>query len=320
MELDPQVRALLKLFEGRPAVNTLPVEVGRRGYSESMAKLVPRPAAPVGVDRVIQGPGGDLKLRIYRAEGAQGALPLIVYFHGGGWVLCDLDTHDALCRNLATEAQAVIVSVDYRMAPEHLFPAAPEDCMAATRWAMAQAAELGIDPARTVVAGDSAGGNLAAAVALRARDEGLALAGQLLIYPVTAHYTAAFDSYAEFATGYGLTREVMVWFWDLYLGGARTEQQARELSVQAAPMLAQDLRGLPPTLVITAAVDVLRDEGEAYGMRLVEAGVPTTLTRYPGMHHGFFTYPGVLDGANRAAAQAGEWVRALPSAGHGRTA
>lgn len=311
MELDPQVRALLKLFEGRPAVNTLPVDVARRGYSESMAKLVPRPAGPVGQDRVIAGPAGDLRVRIYRAEGAQGALPLIVYFHGGGWVLCDLDTHDALCRNLASEAQAVIVSVDYRMAPEHCFPAAPEDCMAATRWALSQATELGIDPSRTVVAGDSAGGNLAAAVALRARDEGLALAGQLLIYPVTAHYTAAFDSYAEFATGYGLTREAMVWFWDLYLGAAHNEQQARGLSSQAAPLLAQDLRGLPPALVMTAAVDVLRDEGEAYGMRLIEAGVPATMTRYPGMHHGFFTYPGVLDGANRAAAQAGEWVRTL---------
>lgn len=311
MELDPQVRALLKLFEGRPAVNTLPVEVARRGYAESMAKLVPRPAGPVGVDRQIPGPGGDLRVRIYRAEGAQGKLPLIVYFHGGGWVLCDLETHDALCRNLATEAQAVIVSVDYRMAPEHCFPAAPEDCMAATRWAMSQAADLGIDPALTVVAGDSAGGNLAAAVALRARDEGLALAGQLLIYPVTAHYTAAFDSYAEFASGYGLTRDAMVWFWDLYLGGAKNEVAAQALSPQAAPMLAQDLQGLAPALVLTAAVDVLRDEGEAYGLRLIEAGVPTTLTRCPGMHHGFFTYPGVLDGANRAAAQAGAWVRGL---------
>lgn len=320
MELDPQVRALLKLFEGRPAVNTLPVEVARRGFSESMAKLVPRPAGPIGVDRVIAGPGGDLRVRVYRAEGASGALPLIVYFHGGGWVLCDLDTHDAMCRNLATEAQAVIVSVDYRMAPEHCFPAAPQDCMAATRWAIAQAAELGIDPARTVVAGDSAGGNLAAAVALRARDEGLALAGQLLIYPVTAHYSAAFDSYAEFASGYGLTRDAMVWFWDLYLGAAQTEAAARGLSPQAAPMLAQDLRGLAPALVLTAAVDVLRDEGEAYGMRLIEAGVPTSMTRYPGMHHGFFTYPGVLDGANRAAAQAGEWVRSLPASRHGRPA
>ena len=183
--------------------------------------------------------------------------------------------------------------------------------MAATRWALSQAAELGIDPARTVVAGDSAGGNLAAAVALRARDTGLPLSGQLLIYPVTAHYTAAFDSYAEFASGYGLTRDVMIWFWDLYLGGAHSEQQARGLSAQAAPLLAQDLKGLPPALIITAAVDVLRDEGEAYGMRLIEAGVPATLTRYPGMHHGFFTYPGVLDGANRAAAQAGEWVKTL---------
>ena len=180
---------------------------------------------------------------------------------------------------------------------------------------MAHAAELGVDAARTVVSGDSAGGNLAAAVALQLhKDGGPRLAGQLLIYPVTAHYTAEFDSYAEFASGYGLTREAMVWFWDHYVGQALDGSAARNLAPTAVPMQAQDLRGLPPALVMTAAVDVLRDEGEAYGVRLRDAGVATTLTRYPGMHHGFFNYTGVLDGADRAMKQACDWIVALPRA------
>jgi acetyl esterase len=313
MELDPQVRALLKLFEGRPAANTLPVEVARKGFSKSIADLVPRPPEPVGVDRIIEGPGGPLPVRIYRPSKAGSArLPLILFFHGGGWVVCDLDTHDATARRLSSGAQAVVVSVDYRMAPEHCFPAAPDDCVAATRWAMAHADELGIDAARTVVAGDSAGGNLAAAVALRLRDDGAPkLAGQLLLYPVTAHYTAAFESYAEFASGYGLTRDMMVWFWDLYLGRSLDAQAASALSPQAAPLLSQNLAGLPPTLLMTAAVDVLRDEGEAYGMRLRDAGVELTMHRCAGMHHGFFNYGGVLDGADRAMVQACEWISSL---------
>jgi acetyl esterase len=314
MELDPQVRDLLALFAGRPAVNTLPVDVARRGFADSMAKLIPTPPAPVGEDRHIDGPAGPLRVRIYRPEQAGSApAPLVVLFHGGGWVVCDVDTHDATGRRLSAGAGAVVVSVDYRLAPEHRYPAAIDDSVAATRWALANAAALGADPARVVVAGDSAGGNLAAAVALRLRDEGgPALAGQLLLYPVTAHHTAGFDSYAEFASGYGLTRDAMVWFWDHYLGKSVSAEAARSLSHQAAPLLAQDLRGLPPALVITAAVDVLRDEGEAYGVRLRDAGVQTTLSRYAGMHHGFFTYGGVLDGADRAMAEACAWIGALP--------
>jgi len=234
----------------------------------------------------------------------------VVFFHGGGWVVCDLDTHDAVCRRLALGAGAVVVSVDYRLAPEHRFPAAPDDCAAATRWAVANAASLGADPARFVLAGDSAGGNLVCAVSLRLRDEdGPRARGQLLVYPVTDHWTAGFPSYGEFAEGYGLTRDVMAWFWDHYLGEAMDAARAAALPAQAAPLRAPDLRGLPVALVLTAECDVLRDEGEAYAARLREAGVEATLERCAGMHHGFFNWGGVLDGADRAVARACAWIR-----------
>jgi acetyl esterase len=311
MPLDPQVRKLLdELVVGRPAIDSLPVAVGRRAYADSSARLIPRPAAPVPVeDRSIEGPAGPIRVRIYRPQTAAGSHPLVVYFHGGGWVVCDLDTHDALCRRLSLGADAVVVSVDYRLAPEHRFPAAPDDCAAATRWAVAHAASLGADPRRVVLAGDSAGGNLAAAVTLRLRDEdGPRVAGQLLLYPVTDHWTAGFPSYAECADGYGLTRAAMAWFWDHYLGGPLDAVQAGALSPQAAPLRAADLRGLPSALVLTAEYDVLRDEGEAYAARLREAGVDAVLERCAGMHHGFASWGGVLDGADRAVARACAWI------------
>ncbi|MCX7229137.1 MAG: alpha/beta hydrolase [Burkholderiales bacterium] len=315
MALDPQVRALLdQLVVGRPTLNLLPVDVGRRAYAESSAKLIPKPTEPVGVeDRSIDGPAGPLRVRVYtpvaQAGSGEGARPLVVFFHGGGWVVCDLDTHDAVCRRLCLGSGAVVVSVDYRLAPEHRFPAAPDDCAAATRWAFANAAALGADPKRVVIAGDSAGGNLAAAVALRLRDEGgPRAAGQLLVYPVTDHHTAGFASYVENAEGYGLTRDTMAWFWDHYLGGPMDAAAAAALSPQAVPLRAADLRGLPPALVLTAGYDVLRDEGEAYATRLREAGVAVESERFDGMHHGFFNWGGVLDGADRAIARTCRWI------------
>jgi acetyl esterase len=240
----------------------------------------------------------------------------VVFFHGGGWVVCDLDTHDAVCRRLSLGADAVVVSVDYRLAPEHRFPAAPDDCLAATRWAVANAGTLGADPRRWYLAGDSAGGNLACAVSLRLRDEdGPRATGQLLVYPVTDHWTAGFDSYAEFAEGFGLTRNVMAWFWNHYLGEAPDAARAATLSPLAVPLRAADLRGLPPALVLTAECDVLRDEGEAYGARLREAGVAADIERCTGMHHGFFSWGGVLDGADRALARACAWIAADRAAG-----
>jgi acetyl esterase len=304
-QLDPQVRALLAQFADKPPLHVLPVDIARRGFKAATTSMIP-PGPPVlAEDRTIEGPGGPLGLRIYRPSGGAAGRPLVVYFHGGGWVIGDLDTHDPVCRALCAGADAVVVSVDYRLAPEHRFPAAPDDSEAATRWAVANAAALGADPSRVVLAGDSAGGNLAAVVALRLRDgDGPRLSGQLLLYPVTDHYGAAYPSYETFAEGYGLTRTAMQWFWDHYLGAAADDA----LSPHAAPQRAPDLRGLPPALVLTAGHDVLRDEGEAYAARLREAGVDAVLERHGPMHHGFFSWCGVLDGADRAVARACGWI------------
>jgi len=223
----------------------------------------------------------------------------MVYFHGGGWVLCDLDTHDVVCSAIARRAGASVVSVDYRLAPEHKFPAAVVDSYAATAWVAANAAQLGIDVRRISVGGDSAGGNLAAVVSLKSRDEnGPAIARQAMIYPVTDLSSFATASYQEFAQGYQLTKTEMEWFRDLYLPSM---QDARH--PHASPLLASDLRGLPAALIITAECDPLRDEGEAYAKRLEEAGVPVTCTRYPGMIHPFFSLSGAIPQAFDAIQQ-----------------
>jgi acetyl esterase len=263
------------------------------------------------VNRDMQGPGGSLPLRIYTPPGL-GPFPLMVFFHGSGFVVCSLDTHDAMCRNLCAGAGCVVVSVDYRLAPEHKFPAAPDDCLAATRWAVMNAGALGADPGRVVVAGDSAGGNLAAVTALRARDEGgPRLVGQLLMYPVTDYHVPGTPSMAENAEGYGLTRKGMAWFWDHYLPGP--SDAANPL---ACPLRASDLGRLPPALVITAEYDPLRDEGELYGAALRKAGVPVETFRWDGVNHGFFFFVGVVDKSEAAMDQACDWVRKV-SAGAG---
>jgi acetyl esterase len=256
-------------------------------------------------DRAIHGPGGPLGLRVYTPRGGTGPFPLLVFFHGGGFVVCDLGTHDALCRNLCAGAGCVVASVDYRLAPEHRFPAAPDDCLAATRWAAEHAAELGADPARVAVGGDSAGGNLAAVTALRARDEGgPRLAGQLLLYPTTDAEAAGMASLAENAEGYGLTRRDMAWFKDRYFN-----DPSEAGNPHASPLRAADLRGLPPALVQTAEYDPLRDEGEAYAARLREAGVPTAVSRRAGMIHGFLFFPGLVRAADAALDDACAWLR-----------
>ena len=236
-------------------------------------------------------------MRVYRPA-ADGTFPVLVYFHGGGWVIGGLDTHDGTCRLLCRDAGCVVVSVDYRLAPEHRYPAAAEDCYAATQWLADHASEIGIDPARIAVGGDSAGGNLAAAVALMARDRGTpTLAFQLLIYPVTdADFTRG--SYIDNAEGYFLTTASMEWFWGHYVPDEATRSEA-----YCAPQQAKDLAGLPPALVLTAEFDPLRDEGEAFAARLKEAGVATTVTRYDGMIHGFFSMTGLAKAALDAVAE-----------------
>ena len=304
MQVDPQVQAMLDEVAGLPAMHTLPVDIVRAGSEKRFALGGRR--LPVGdiEDRAIAGPGGELKLRIYTPKG-KGPFPLIVFFHGSGFVICSLDTHDTMCRHLCAGTAAVVVSVDYRLAPEHKFPAAPDDCLAATRWAGAHAAELNADPSRIAVAGDSAGGNLAAVTALRVRDEGgPALCAQLLIYPVTDADTNN-ASYRDNAEGYGLTREGMIWFWNHYLGN-----QADAANPHVSPLRAENLSGLPPAFMQTAEYDPLRDEGELYASRLIAAGVPTRLARYDGMNHGFFFWYDRIDTTRVAVKEACAWLRA----------
>ncbi len=304
MPVDPQIQALLDAAKEFPPIQTLSPEQAREQYAARPIEGLRVPEIASAADRMIDGPGGTLGLRIYTPLG-QGPFPLLVFFHGSGFVVCSLDTHDAMCRNLCAGAGCVVASVDYRLAPEHKFPAAPEDCLHATRWAGANATILGADPERIAVGGDSAGGNLAAVTALRIRDEGgPGLRAQLLIYPVTDYWKPGTPSYAENAEGYGLTRAGMEWFWDHYLA---SPEDAR--NPHAAPLRAPDLHGLPPALVITAEYDPLRDEAELYAARLREAGVPAELVRYAGMNHGFFFWPGIVDVASTALDAASAWLR-----------
>ncbi|RSN67539.1 alpha/beta hydrolase [Actinomadura sp. WAC 06369] len=254
--------------------------------------LDPIPAAAVE-DRVIDAPL-PVPVRIYRPD-SPAPVPVVVFFHGGGFVLCGLDSHDRTCRALAADTGMIVVSVDYRLAPEHPFPAAVEDAGAAVAWAHANAAALGGDPGRLAVAGDSAGGNLAAVACLDARDSGgPPIRFQLLVYPVT---DAARDSpsYREFAAGPFLTADHMRWYWERYL-----PDPARGADPRASPLRAPDLAGLPPACVITGECDPLRDEGEAYAARLVDAGVAVRARRFDGAFHGFYGLDHVLPAAREA--------------------
>ena len=308
MNLDPKVKELLEMRADAGPIGSVPVEEMRAAAPAQMAELfrmgmVSTPVAAVE-DRFIPGPTADLPVRVFTPEG-RGPFPVVVFFHGGGWVLGDLDTHDPMCRTLCAGAGCVVVSVGYRLAPEHPFPAATYDALAATRWVGEHAAEIGGDPARIAVAGDSAGGNLSAVTALRIRDEGgPKLGGQLLIYPGLGHPASPTPSYIENAEGYGMTREAATWFYEQYLPG---ESQASH--PHAAPLYAPDLGGLPPALVVTAEYDVLRDEGELYVERLRAAGVPALLSCYAGMHHRFAEMIGILHQAEQARDEMCAWLR-----------
>jgi len=279
MAIDPQARAYLDQVAalGLPPTELQTPEQARAMIDErSDALFGPREDVHAVEDLEVAG----VPIRLY-APAAGTDLPVVVYLHGGGWVVGSLDSHDGLCRALANRAGCRVAAVHYRLAPEHRFPAAVDDCWAVTRWAFEQAS-------RVAVAGDSAGGNLAAVMALRARDAGLRLAHQVLIYPVTDH---RFDtaSYAANATGYGLTAAGMRWFWDHYLGGADGAHP------DASPLRAPSLAGVAPALVVVCGLDPLRDEGVAYAGRLREAGVPARLSEYDGMIHGFVRMSAVID-------------------------
>jgi acetyl esterase len=304
MPVDPQIQALLDLRAKLPPLHTLSVADARLQMAARDIPGLRKPDVGPVIERDMQGPGGSLPLRVYTPRG-EGPFPLMVFFHGSGFVLCSLDTHDAMCRNLCAGAGCVVVSVDYRLAPEHNFPAASDDCLAATQWVADNAAALSGDAGRIMVAGDSAGGNLAAVTALRARDEnGPRVIGQMLIYPVTDYFQPATRSMTENAEGYGLTRDGMIWFWNHYVHSA-----GDGVHPHAAPLRAATLAGLPPALVVTAQYDPLRDEGEHYAARLREHGVPVEMKRWDGMNHGFFFFPGIVDKATAAIDEACIWAR-----------
>jgi acetyl esterase len=292
MPLDAKLQEILDAGKalGLPPLETLTVDEAREERAAMMRRFVPMPEyAGVSVEeRTIPASGREIGVRVYRPEGAQGELPVVVFFHGGGFVLCTLDTHDPYCRALAAEAGVMVVSVDYRLAPEHKFPAGVEDCLGTTEWVLEHAAELGGDVGRVFVAGDSAGATLATVVALLLRDRGEAgrLAGQILLYPVAGYYEPPTVSYVEMAEGYGLTRKGMVWFWDHYLNDASEAKDFR-----AVPLSAASLAGLPRAFVVTAEYDVLRDEGQEYVRRLEGAGVEVTHEFAEGMNHGFAASP-----------------------------
>jgi len=288
----------LVIRSGRPAYHQLSPKDARQLFRETRPASTPTPPQ-IGMvrDLTADGPLGPIPLRVYRPAGVPASTPLavLVFFHGGGWVIGDLETHDVLCRQLTAGSGVSVVSVDYRLAPEHKFPAAVDDAWAATRWVVAHAGELAVDASRLAVGGDSAGGNLAAVVALLARDKGApAIAVQVLIYPVT-DLVGETRSYRDFAEGYLLTREGMRWFIAHYLTA-----EAEAADWRASPLRAQSLAGLPPALIVTAGFDPLRDEGEAYAERLRDAGVRVDSVCYGGMIHGFVPMGRLLDTAGRA--------------------
>lgn len=310
--LHPQARALLDFIESRgiPPTHTLSPADSRHFYRERRSITQPAPPEVALVsDLKAAGPHGTIALRLYRPAGSHAAdvLPVLVYYHGGGWVIGDLETHDTLCRELANGSGCAVVAVDYRLAPEHPFPAAVDDALAATHWVHAHAAELQLDPSRLAVGGDSAGGNLAAVVAIAARDSGtLPIAFQLLIYPATDQHGTA-PSHTANGSGYLLTRDTIQYFVGHYL-----PEPALLRDWRASPLLHANLTGLPPALVLTAGYDPLRDEGAAYADSLTSAGNHASYVCFERQIHGFITMGRVLDEAHTAVALcAAELKRAL---------
>jgi acetyl esterase len=302
MHLDEHVRAFLDSLEkiGAPKYGEQAISDQRRAMEESASGFF-GPFEPVPFeDRIAPGAAASVPVRVYRP--VEQPTPVVIYLHGGGWVLGSVEVVHGVCSTLARLSSCVVVSVDYRLAPEHPFPAALDDAWTVTQWLAREPEAVGGLPGALAIGGDSAGGNMSAVIARRARDASIDLGLQLLVYPVCdADLTTR--SYDEFATGYWLTREAMEWFWQQYLPGGDWFQP------DASPLRAEDLAAVAPAHIITAACDVLRDEGEAYGRRLEAAGVPTVVSRHEGMIHGFFRLPGVVPHANDALAEAAGALR-----------
>jgi acetyl esterase len=310
--LDPDAAAVYQAFleSGRPPYDTVSPKEARELYLQGRLVTNPEPPELKSVAPLaIPSPHGTIPARIYtplKRRQNDGLAPGLIYFHGGGWVIGDLDSHDVVCRKLADEGELIVIAVDYCLAPEHKFPAAFDDALTATKWIAAHAVELGIEASHLVVGGDSAGGNLATVVAIAARDgEGPAIAGQLLIYPVT-DLAMTHPSHRELETSLLLSHSLIHWFRDQYLTGTADIDDWR-----ASPLRAKTLAGLPPAYVLTAEADPLRDEGDEYAAKLQQAGVSVTYRTFPGQFHGFFTMGKLLEQANVAARDIGAWLKAL---------
>jgi acetyl esterase len=304
--LDPQVQVLLDQMAAanQPAFHSQTPADARKAMGAMLNVFGPGPAVHKVEDRKIPGPAGEIPVRIYTPSGKPGGI--LVYFHGGGWVVGDLASHDYVCRALTNETGCTVVSIDYRLAPEHKFPAGPEDCYAATQWASKNAASLGSDADHIAVGGDSAGGNLAAAVALMARDRGgPRIRHQMLIYPVTdaAMNTASQKEFT--ADGFVLSKLDMEWFWGYYLASPKDGENP-----YASPNRAKDLKNLPPAHIITASHDPLRDEGEVFAEQLKKAGNKVKVKRYEGVVHGFVSLQAVIDQGKTATRELAEELKA----------
>ncbi len=311
MALHPQAKLLLERVAaaGRPAITELSIADARSGLVALYTTLGRSESLHLSIrDCKIPGASEELPARVYtptRAGNDNDPLPLLLFIHGGGWGIGNIEAYDSTCKALAHSARCIVVAIEYRLAPEHKFPAAPDDCYAAACWLADHAEMLGGDPRRIAIGGDSAGGNLTAAVTLMARERsGPRFCCQLLIYPAT-QYDARTPSMAEYADGYLLTRDAIEWFWNHYL----PDEEAGRNPI-ASPLLANTLSDLPPAIVVTAECDLLRDEGELYAQRLRDAGIAVNLKRYQGMIHGFISFDAVLDVADQAMLDIGNALRA----------
>lgn len=302
--LHPMLQAMLDKGAGFPPLQSFtPDEI--RATDLGRYARVPRPPVAHVEDRMIPGPRGEIRVRIYRPDLDDGH-PVITFFHGSGFVICSVDTHDGLCRQMCLRAGAVVVSIDYALAPENKFPAGPDDCLAAALWVSENAESFGGNAEAHVLAGDSAGGTMAIVTSMRMGEAGARkIAAQILMYPVTNYPDPPPASYAERGEGWGLTAQAMHYFWDHYLNDA--EEGA---DPQASPLRAIDFTGLPATYIMTAAYDPLRDEGEQLASKLANAGVETKLVRYADMNHGFMSWVGMLDRSDEALDAACAWLKA----------
>lgn len=312
VKLDPDAALVFKAFQdaGRPPYESVSPAEARALYLKGRLVTNPDPPELKSVEALtIPSPDGDIPARVYTPKAprlSNGLSPCLVFFHGGGWVIGNLESHDVVCRKLAHEGQLIVIAVDYRLSPEAKFPAAVDDAIAATAWIAKNAQQLGIDASKISVGGDSAGGNLAAVVAIHARDNnGPKLAGQVLIYPGT-DFRMTHPSHSEPETSILLTHSVIRWFKDHYLNGPEDVEDWR-----ASPARVEKLEGLPPAFVLTAGADPLRDEGDEYAKRLGDAGVAVKHRTFPGQFHGFFTMGKLLPQADVAAREIGEWLKGL---------